>query len=41
MNLIAGWMIAAALFVGLGQIAEAIDKHKCGPTAAQEGVSDV
>lgn len=37
MNVIAGWMIAVALFVGLGQIAKAIDKHQCGPTAAQEG----
>jgi len=40
MNVIAGWMIAVALFVGLGQIAKAIDKHQCGPArAAQEGKS--
>ena len=37
MNVIAGWVIAVALFVGLGQIAKAIDKHQCGPErAAQE-----
>ena len=38
MNLIAGWAIALALSVELGQIAKAIDKHQCGPErAAQEG----